>query len=244
MPPPAAPTSAFQPPPVTNFQPNPAPAMPKIEEKPAEKPPMEVQKPPIKKEPPKSAVKKPEKPPPGPGIFGRILGKIGVYGPNQAHLPDDKENTIVWDEKKKKWVDKNATEDENSAENSAPPSDMDLSRTNSTANFGEISNGPPAGAPMPPMGGANKYAGGLTKKRGALGRVDVFKNSQSSPSLSSNLPPPSELFAPVAPLASPVTEDQAPPAPAQAQDSAGAPVFFNPNSIAGPAPSTRRNKYA
>ena len=29
---------------------------------------------------------------------------------NSAHLPDDKEPSIVWDEEKKKWVDKNAPE--------------------------------------------------------------------------------------------------------------------------------------
>ncbi len=105
----------------------------------------------------------------GPGLFGRFLGKIGVLPKNQAHLPDDKENTIIWDEEKKRWVDKNASEDDNSAANSAPPSDLDLSRTNSTANF-EQASGPPPNSLMPPMMGGNKFAGGLTKKRGALGK--------------------------------------------------------------------------
>jgi hypothetical protein len=35
-----------------------------------------------------------------------------------------------------RWVDKNASEDEASMSSMAPPSDFELSRNNSTANFG------------------------------------------------------------------------------------------------------------
>ena len=141
---------------------------------------------------------------------------------------------------------------------------MELSRNNSTANF----DAPPAAAPLaapptlgaggslappPAMPGANKYSAGLSKKRGALGRVDVFKNSQSSPALSNNnLPPPSELFMPMAapipaPIAAPSDEidtNNVLSAPAStAPTPSDGPVFFNPNSVSGPAPTTRRNKY-
>ena len=215
------------------------------------KPPAPV-KPPAKA--PTPAKKKPEQKStsaPKSGFFSSILGKIGVLPPNQVHLPDDKDNTIVWDEEKKRWVDKNATEDEDAGGSTAPPSDMELSRDNSTANFPGGAMPPSGGAPPPPMmGGANKFAGGLSRKRGAGGRVDVFKNSQSTPSLSSNLPPPSEMFAsmapitPMAPANTPEENSDAPVAPAPTAPLDG-PVFFNPNAIAAaPAPSTRRNKYA
>ena len=218
------------------------------------KPPTKAPSSPKKKAEPKSSA------PPKSGFFSSILGKIGVLPPNQAHLPDESENTIVWDEEKKRWVDKNATEDEDNNASTAPPSDMELSRNNSTANFDSApptagAMPPPGGAaPPPPMMGQNKFAGGLSKKRGAGGRIDVFKNSQSSPALSNNLPPPSELFAPMAPITPAMTPQEAneasvapsatgaPSAPSTPIDG---PVFFNPNAIAAaPAPSTRRNKYA
>ena len=196
-------------------------------------------------------------------IFGSILGKIGILPPNQVHLPDDNDATIVWDDTKKKWVDKNAPEEEDSIANSAPPSDMELSRNNSTANFDAAPAPPPSMggnlAPPPPALGGNKFSGGLSKKRGALGRVDVFKNSQSSPSLSSSnsLPPPNELFMPppVAPASTPIDApiEEASAATESLGAETTAPVttplggggltFFNPNSFTGAAPSTRRNKY-
>ena len=237
---------------------------------PAKKP-EPVQTPPVpapaqKKQPTAKDGKKDSKGSNTPGLFGRLLGKIGVLPPNQMHLPDEKDSTILWDEDKKRWVDKNAPEDEDSAAYSAPPSDLDLSRTNSSANF-EQTSGPPGAAPpmagtagglMPPPGGANKFAGGLGKKRGALGRVDVFKNSQSSPALSSSMmPPPGDLFAPPPVMNTPATspvgdneplapEQMAPVAPVApgATTPEGGPVFFNPNAYGAPAPSTRRNKYA
>jgi len=219
------------------------------------KPPTKAPSSPKKKAEPKSSA------PPKSGFFSSILGKIGVLPPNQAHLPDESENTIVWDEEKKRWVDKNATEDEDNNASTAPPSDMELSRNNSTANFDSApptagAMPPPGGAaPPPPMMGQNKFAGGLSKKRGAGGRIDVFKNSQSSPALSNNLPPPSELFAPMAPITPAMTPQEANEAPVAPSATAAAPsapstpidgpVFFNPNAIAAaPAPSTRRNKYA
>jgi hypothetical protein len=45
----------------------------------------------------KASLEKPEKS----GLFGRLLGTIGIKVSNQAHLPDDKDQAIVWDEKTK-----------------------------------------------------------------------------------------------------------------------------------------------
>jgi hypothetical protein len=115
--------------------------------------------------------------------------------------------------------------------------------------------------------GGNKYLGGLSKKRNR-GFVDVFKNSQSSPSLSNNnAPPPSELFMPppmAAPMNPPIMDESNPPTmgesnptgsdangmttgngnnPTQTSSSDAPPTFFNPNSYSVAAPTTRRNKY-
>ncbi len=35
------------------------------------------------------------------GLFGRLLGKMGLSGTSKAHLPDDKDQSIVWCEKTK-----------------------------------------------------------------------------------------------------------------------------------------------
>ena len=62
----------------------------------------------------------------------------------------------------------------------------------------------------PPGAGSNKFAGGLGKRKGAFGRIDVFKQSQSSPSLAATaaaagppqppamLPPPGPMMTPMA----------------------------------------------
>ena len=185
-----------------------------------------------------------------PSIFARLVPSF-LLPPNQVHLPDESDASIVWDEDKKRWVDKNGGDDEDSVANSAPPSDMDLSRNNSTANFGDQASGPPGGAPTgagapPPMmpGGGNKFAGGIGKRRGAQ-VLNPFKNSQSTPTLSSSnsLPPPSELFAPIAPVSVSPAEESAAPAAPTATTPEGGPVFFNPTNFANGPPTTRRNKY-
>ena len=187
-------------------------------------------------------------------IFSRLVPSF-LLPPNQVHLPDESDASIVWDEDKKRWVDKNSGgDDEDSMANSAPPSDMDLSRNNSTANFGDQASGPPGGAPAgagpgapPPMmmaGGGNKFAGGIGKRRGAQ-VLNPFKNSQSTPALSSSnsLPPPSELFAPIAPVSVSPAEESAAPAAPTATTPEGGPVFFNPTNFANGQPTTQRNKY-
>merc|ERR1712083_293300 len=162
------------------------------------------------------------------------------------------------DEDKKRWVDKNSGgDDEDSMANSAPPSDMDLSRNNSTANFGDQGTAPsaapglggPGGLP-PPMigGGGNKFAGGIGKRRGAQ-VLNPFQNSRSTPALSGNVPPPSELFAPVAPISgAPLPPEESStgaggPAAPGATTPEGGPVFFNPSAYASGPPTTRRSKY-
>ena len=236
---------------------------------PAKQPPIPSKAPPQ----PAAAPKKPSEKPKsagsstkGPGLFSRLMPKFLLPG-NQVHLPDDSDASIYYDEDKKRWVDKNAgAEDEDSLANSAPPSDMDLSRNNSTANFGDQASGGPGGPggpgglggpggpppPMMPPGGGNKFSGGIGKRRGAQ-VLNPFKNSLSNPALSANLPPPGELFAPVAPISVSPEESAgagstapAPMAPAVAPGATtpeGGPVFFNPSNYGNGPPTTRRSKY-
>lgn len=177
----------------------------------------------------------------GSGFLGRILGKF-IKAPNQMHLPNDKDPGIVYDPVKKKWIDKNADEEDEAAGAVAPPSDLELSRNNSTADFaGSAAQtaapnpgaGPPSLGLAPPMGG-NKFAGGLAKKRGGLsGRVDVFKNSQSVPASLSDAastasPPLDPMFAPPAMGTVPTMMN---PGPGPVDGGSSGPQFFDPNQF-------------
>ncbi|XP_054719971.1 protein transport protein Sec16A-like [Uloborus diversus] len=56
------------------------------------------------------------------GIFSRLLPK----GPNQMILPDDKNPTIVWDDTRNCWVNKDSNDDDETSAPLAPPTDMEL----------------------------------------------------------------------------------------------------------------------
>eukprot|EP00118_Oscarella_pearsei_P015406 m.138977 g.138977 ORF g.138977 m.138977 type:complete len:1816 (+) comp38261_c1_seq2:172-5619(+) len=57
-------------------------------------------------------------------LFRRIWGKLAP-GSGQVHLPDDKDKDIYWDEEKKRWINKGATEGESTGP-VAPPTDSEL----------------------------------------------------------------------------------------------------------------------
>uniref|UniRef100_A0A8D3BJL6 Protein transport protein sec16 n=1 Tax=Scophthalmus maximus TaxID=52904 RepID=A0A8D3BJL6_SCOMX len=118
------------------------------------------------------------------GIGG---GGGGGGGKNEAHLPDDKNNSIVWDEKRQRWVDLNEPEEE-----SKPPPP------------------PPSGFPkMPPMPGpggpAAPPSGGppvnmFSRKAGTKSRyVDVLNPSRTARP-AGLAPAPVDIFAPLAPM--------------------------------------------
>ncbi len=161
-----------------------------------------------------------------PGVLGRLLGFIKA--PNQMHLPDDKDQGIVWDEKQKKWVDKDGNSEEAATALPAPPSDLELSRHNSVSNsMSSAAQTPeqPGIPPPPPPAAGNKFAGGLAKKRvgGRMGRIDVFKNSQSAPALkdmANNMPPPLPpmMMMPPGPIPNMLTPGDPPPLPAASDE--------------------------
>uniref|UniRef100_A0A0K2V1V9 Sec16 Sec23-binding domain-containing protein n=1 Tax=Lepeophtheirus salmonis TaxID=72036 RepID=A0A0K2V1V9_LEPSM len=184
----------------------------------------------------------------GSGLFGRIFGRL-VAPPNQVHLPEDNDESIVWDEKKKRWIDSSDNTAEEEAYNAPPPSDSDLLSKSSNRS---------SNLPGPP--GSNRFSGKGAK--GLRGRVDVFKNSMSAPSLNTlALAPPLDPTPIVPPTFAPSIEEtsgtmdpeenNAPPTYSEATDdsnphsSGGPPMFYNPSQFQTMANvgKTRRNKY-
>ncbi|KAJ3605888.1 hypothetical protein NHX12_027931 [Muraenolepis orangiensis] len=105
-------------------------------------------------------------------------------GKNEAHLPDDKNKSIVWDEKKQKWVDQNEPEEEMSKPLPPPPP-------------GFSSMGPPMQG-MPPGGGppVNMFS----RKAGTKSRyVDVL-NPNRTAKPGGMAPAPADIFAPLSPM--------------------------------------------
>ncbi|KAM4662888.1 protein transport protein Sec16A isoform 2-T2 [Discoglossus pictus] len=111
--------------------------------------------------------------------IGWLMGK----GKNEAHLPDDRNKSIVWDENKQRWVNM----DEPEEERKPPPPPPSIPQR-------------PQNAPMGPGGPTNSSVNMFSiRAAGARGRyVDVLNPSGSKPS--NAVPPPADLFAPLAPM--------------------------------------------
>ncbi|XDV38236.1 hypothetical protein PO909_007686 [Leuciscus waleckii] len=156
---------------------------------------------------------------------------------NEAHLPDDKNKTIVWDEKKQKWVNLDEPEEE-----SKPPPPPPTSFPK--APMGGLGMGPPgAGGPAmgPPVNMFSRRAG--TKSR----YVDVLNPGRGGSKPAAAVPPPADLFAPLAPMAMPTNLFTPAAAPGEQQPmegsipdasgdntqqtSATVPQMFNPNAL-------------
>ncbi|XP_016066522.1 PREDICTED: protein transport protein Sec16A isoform X2 [Miniopterus natalensis] len=142
----------------------------------------------------------------------------------EAYLPDDKNKSIVWDEKKNRWVDTNEPEEEKKA---PPPPPMSLPKA------------PQAAAPGP--GGPPRASVNMFSRKAARSRaryVDVLNlggPQRSDPALA-----PADLFAPLAPLPIPAQlfgpnpdPEGAPPAEGSGrggQAPAGGPAHPEPSS--------------
>jgi len=62
------------------------------------------------------------------GFLGSILGVLNRNkGPNQMHLPEDKQPTIVWDAQKGQWVNTAGDDEGDSGPKGPPPKDSELS---------------------------------------------------------------------------------------------------------------------
>ncbi|XP_077441749.1 protein transport protein Sec16A isoform X2 [Vanacampus margaritifer] len=150
--------------------------------------------PPIPEQPRKEETKKTKKDSPkkGGGGVGWLPTWLYRKGKNEAHLPDDKNKSIVWDEKKQKWVDLNEPEEESKPLAPPPPG------------FPKMPSMPvpmgPAAAPSsgPPVNMFSRRAGLKNRYVDVLNPGGVAKPAGMAPP-----PPPMELFAPLAPMPMP-----------------------------------------
>lgn len=195
----------------------------------------------IPEQPSKEEAKKAKKDSPKKSGGGGVGWLSWLYrkGKNEAHLPDDKNKSIVWDEQKQKWVDLNEPEEE-SKPPPPPPS------------------GFPKMAPMPGPGGPAAPPGGgppvnmFSRKAGARSRyVDVLNPSRTAkPGGLAPAPPPADIFAPLAPMPMPANlfvpssapDDQQPLEGSEggnqeqnSPNTSAAPQMFNP-TLLPPAP--------
>ncbi|XP_029371651.1 protein transport protein Sec16A isoform X2 [Echeneis naucrates] len=124
---------------------------------------------------------------------GVIFGFVNLFsrkGKSEAHLPDDKNKSIVWDEQKKRWVDLNEPEEE-SKPPPPPPS-----------GFPKMAPMPgPGGPAAPPSSGPPVNI--FSRKAGTKSRyVDVLNPSRTAKP-GGMAPAPPDMFAPLAPMPMP-----------------------------------------
>nr|XP_028570104.1 protein transport protein Sec16A isoform X1 [Podarcis muralis] len=131
----------------------------------------------------KPSKKEPEPRKSGATWLGWLMGK----GKNEAHLPDDKNKSIVWDEKKQRWV--NLDEPEEESKPPPPP----------PSGFPQVPQAVPSGSGGPPNSSVNMFS---RKAAGSRARyVDILNpGGAKSPSGGAAPPAPSDLFAPLAPM--------------------------------------------
>ncbi|OPJ67673.1 protein transport protein Sec16A isoform D [Patagioenas fasciata monilis] len=134
-----------------------------------------------------------------------LMGK----GKNEAHLPDDKNKSIVWDEQKQRWVNLDEPEEESKP---PPPPPTGFPKVPQAVPAGP---GGPAGAPV------NMFSRRAAGSRARY--VDVLNPGGTKSS--GAVPAPSDLFAPLAPMPIPanVFVPNSVPGEAQPMEGSGAP---------------------
>ncbi|XP_041094512.1 protein transport protein Sec16A-like isoform X2 [Polyodon spathula] len=148
----------------------PSPPPPSIPEQPARKP------------------EKPKKDSPKKGGGGGWLSWLTRKGKNEAHLPDDKNKSIVWDEKKQRWVNQDEPEEEGKPLPPPPPGFPKMGPQMAQMGPGR----PPGSGPQVNM---------FSRKAGARGRyVDILNPGGIGTKPRCPTPAPAALFAPLAPM--------------------------------------------
>ncbi|XP_023663663.1 protein transport protein Sec16A isoform X3 [Paramormyrops kingsleyae] len=147
---------------------------------------------PIPEQPPhQDAPKKQKKESPKKGSGSGWLGWFYRNRRNEAHLPDDKNKSIVWDPQKKRWVNMDEPEEENKP---LPPPPSSFPKMAPLAAPGGAA-GPPSGGPQVNM---------FSRKAGTKSRyVDFLNPGGTSSKPASSVPVPADLFAPLAPMPMP-----------------------------------------
>ncbi|XP_052523480.1 protein transport protein Sec16A isoform X7 [Tympanuchus pallidicinctus] len=135
---------------------------------------------PVGKETKKEVKKEPASRKTGANWFRWLMGK----GKNEAHLPDDKNKSIVWDEKKQRWV--NLDEPEEESKPPPPP----------PTGFPKVPQAAPSGPGGPPSAPVNMFSRRAAGSRARY--VDVLNPGGTK--AGGAVPAPSDLFAPLAPM--------------------------------------------
>ncbi|XP_075295487.1 protein transport protein Sec16A isoform X6 [Opisthocomus hoazin] len=135
---------------------------------------------PVGKETKKEIKKEPAPRKTGANWFRWLMGK----GKNEAHLPDDKNKSIVWDEQKQRWV--NLDEPEEESKPPPPP----------PTGFPKVPQTVPPGPGGPPGAPVNMFSRRAAGSRARY--VDVLNPGGTKSS--GAVPAPSDLFAPLAPM--------------------------------------------
>lgn len=126
----------------------------------------------------------------GGGGGGGWLNWLYRKGKNEAHLPDDKNKSIVWDEKKQKWVDSNEPEEERKPLPPPPPG------------FSMMPHMPGPGGPAGPPG-SGPPVNMFSRRAGPRSRyVDVLNPGRIAKP-GGLAPAPADIFAPLAPMSMP-----------------------------------------
>uniref|UniRef100_A0A4W4E7R3 Protein transport protein sec16 n=1 Tax=Electrophorus electricus TaxID=8005 RepID=A0A4W4E7R3_ELEEL len=119
-------------------------------------------------------------------------------GKNEAHLPDDKNKSIVWDEQKQRWVNLDEPEEENKPPPPPPTMFPKLPTGAPALGVGPGMTGPP-GRP-----GAGPSVNMFSRKAGTKSRyVDVLNPGRGDCKPAPAVAPPADLFAPLAPMTLP-----------------------------------------
>lgn len=123
------------------------------------------------------------------GWFNSLIRKVVPPGAKQAVLPDDKDPSIVYDERLKRWVDKNGTGDNQllDAIQNGPPRMPAPTGMVSATSMPQLSSIPTSGPAQPPMsnGGNNfSYMGGSMRRKPQY--VDVWQQQQQQKQQSRN----------------------------------------------------------
>ncbi|XP_075376057.1 protein transport protein Sec16A isoform X2 [Mycteria americana] len=135
---------------------------------------------PVGKETKKEIKKEPAPRKTGANWLRWLMGK----GKNEAHLPDDKNKSIVWDEQKQRWV--NLDEPEEESKPPPPP----------PTGFPKVPQTVPPGPGGPPSAPVNMFSRRAAGSRARY--VDVLNPGGTKSS--GAVPAPSDLFAPLAPM--------------------------------------------
>lgn len=141
---------------------------------------------------PEQPTRKPEQPKkdsPKKGGGGGWLSWLTRKGKNEAHLPDDKNKSIVWDEKKQRWVNQDEPEEESKPLPPPPPGFPKMGPQMAQMGPG----GPPGSGPQ-----VNMFS---RKAAGTRGRyVDILNPGGVGTKPRGPAPAPADLFAPLAPM--------------------------------------------